>query len=119
MTDPGVWMFVLTGLAMAALAYGATRLAGRLVHPGRGGRSLQVLEALPLGRDRALYLVRVGAEVLVVGSAPGGISRVHALGAVDMPAPPAGSAAEPFARLLERLAGRGEKAAGGGGRDDA
>lgn len=77
MLDPAIWGFVLTGLAMAAVAYGAMRLAGRLTLPAAQGRRLQVLEALPLGRDRALFLVRVGEDVLLVGSAPGGVALVH------------------------------------------
>ncbi|OGS69688.1 MAG: hypothetical protein A2Y96_01750 [Firmicutes bacterium RBG_13_65_8] len=79
---------VTAGVVLAA-AWAARQAGKRLVPHGRG-RHLEVLDSLPLGVQRGLFLVRAGGRLLVVGvardsvallseidgSGSGGVSRV-------------------------------------------
>lgn len=69
--------FLLASVLVIALALVATRMLARWQFlPGRG-RRIRVLEGTAIGRDRHLLLVAVGKEVLLLGSAEGGVSLVH------------------------------------------
>jgi len=70
-------MFILASLAVIALALLVTRGLSRWSTLQFRGRRLRVLEGVPVGRNRYLLLVAVGKEVLVVGSAEGGITLLH------------------------------------------
>jgi flagellar biogenesis protein FliO len=70
-------LFLTASALVIGLTYGASRLLGQWqVKQGRG-RRMRVLEGIPAGRDRSLLLVRVGKEVLVVGSSPSGFATLH------------------------------------------
>ncbi len=73
----GLIMFLLASLAVIGLAFMVTRLMARWQGFQNRGRRLRVLEGVPIGKDRALLLVAVGKEVLVVGSSDGGVHLVH------------------------------------------
>ena len=94
---------VLALAAVCILAWVALRWSARRgLGVGRGGR-VQVLERVPLDARRALYLVRVGEKVLLVGAGDGAAPAV--LTEVDpetLPDVPEGSAVS-FAEVLARL----------------
>lgn len=69
--------FILASIAVIALAYVASRLLGNWQSVQTKGRRLRVLEGVPIGKDRSIYLVAVGKEVLVLGSSPSGVNLVH------------------------------------------
>jgi flagellar biogenesis protein FliO len=90
----------ITLLAVCALAfvvlYGARRLG-----IGRPSGPIELYGQLPLDARRAIYLVRVGANVFVVGVGEGGFTKLGEIPAADLPARPAEPQAL-FARLLRR-----------------
>ena len=90
----------ITLLAVCALAfvvlYGARRLG-----IGRPSGPIQLYGQLPLDARRAIYLVRVGAQVFVVGVGEGGFTKLGEIAAADLPELPA-EASTIFARLLRR-----------------
>lgn len=97
----------ITLLAVCALAfvvlYGARRLG-----IGRSSGPIELYGQLPLDARRAIYLVRVGAQVFVVGVGEGGFTKLGEIAATDLPALPPPTPAL-FARLLRRP--RAEKSA--------
>lgn len=92
----------ITLLAVCALAfvvlYGARRLG-----IGRSSGPIQLYGQLPLDARRAIYLVRVGAQVFVVGVGEGGFTKLGEIAASDLPRAPA-AATSAFAKLLGRSA---------------
>lgn len=76
-SGPGLWTFLLASLAVIGLAYLTTRLMTRWQGFQGKGRRLRVLEGVPIGKDRHLLLVAVGKELMVLGSAEGGVTLVH------------------------------------------
>jgi flagellar protein FliO/FliZ len=87
---------------------------GRRLGVGRPSGPLELLGRLPLDARRAVYLVRVGKLVYVVGSSEGGLTRLgeldaDALPAVEPPDPrgPGGGFAEVLARLRRGAPPRG------------
>jgi flagellar biogenesis protein FliO len=93
-------LFTLVAVCAAAFAvlYGARRLG-----IGRASGPISLAGQLPLdahGR-RAIYLVRVGEQVLVVGASEGGLTKLGEIPASELPA----RADEPtpaFAKVLAR-----------------
>lgn len=82
--SPGALLtFVLAGLAVAVLAYVASRALGSWHSVQTRGKRLRVLEGVPVGKDRQLWLVAVGKEVLVVGASAGGVQLVHRVEATE------------------------------------
>lgn len=117
-----------TGLSLAAPGLALFGLAGAallLARKKKGtGRLVQVLETTALGPRRALVVARLGDELLLLGSAEGGITLLRsqpagaaaASAAEDLPAKlaaaPARPAPAPLASLVDRLRGvRGKPAA--------
>ncbi len=97
----------LTLLAVCALAfivlYGARRLG-----IGRANGPIQLCGQLPLDARRSIYLVKVGAQVLVVGVGEGGFTKLGEMAATDLPADT--SPARPtFAAALARAFGKRDK----------
>ena len=94
-------------LAWVVLRWSAKRGFGM----GPSGGRLRVLERVPLDQRRALYLVRVGDRVLLVGAGEGASPTVLAeLDPSELPpAPerPPGNAS--FAAILRRIGGRGDR----------
>jgi flagellar biosynthetic protein FliO len=88
-------------LAWVIVRWGARRGFGL----GAGGRRVRVLERVPLDARRALYLVRVGDKVLLVGAgdtgAPAVLSEIDP-DTVPTVETPDGSA---FGAVLKRLRG--------------
>jgi flagellar biogenesis protein FliO len=96
----------LLGVILLAVAvlYGGRRLG-----IGRASGPLELLGRLPLDARRAVYLVKVGKLVYVVGSSEGGLTRLGELEAEAVPdhgpsGPPAARAPR-FADVLARLRG--------------
>lgn len=112
---------VVTLLAVCALAfvvlYGARRMG-----IGRPRGPVELVGLLPLDARRAIYLVKVAGQVIVVGASEAGLTKLGELPAGEMPpedkVDPAG-----FSDVLARVLGRekngaapanGGVAAGGG-----
>jgi len=93
---------MVTVLAIVALAvlvlYGGKRLG-----IGRPSGPLELLGRLPLEARRAVYLVRVGKVVYVVGASEGGLTRLGEMDADAVPAGGVGAENPTFAKVLERL----------------
>jgi len=90
-----VTLVVVCLLAFVVL-YGARRLG-----IGRPRGPISLVGQLPLDARRAIYLVRVGANVIVVGVGEGGFTKLGEIAAADLPTdatPPA-----PFADVLARV----------------
>jgi flagellar biogenesis protein FliO len=97
---------LVTLLGVVALAvlvlYGARRLG-----VGRPGGPIDLVGRLPLDGRRAVYLVRVGEVVYVVGASEAGLTKLgeHPLGDLDLTA---ASGPPPFRETLQRVLGRGD-----------
>jgi flagellar biosynthetic protein FliO len=106
----------------AALAYAAKRWGIRRALPGRG-RHLEVVETVPLSFKRALVLVRIGDQLLVIGQgehelhhiaqlpaslldAPVARAAIHDPVAPPAAQPPAAAPGADFAATLARLIGK-------------
>ncbi len=103
---------LVCGLAWVVIKFG---LARWLRQKARPDASLEVLETLPLGGRRAVYLVRALDRVLVVGASDNGLSTLCDLGA--------GSAdsydASTFTKALEASSGDREEDAAPNRGDDS
>jgi flagellar biogenesis protein FliO len=99
-----VTLFAVCALAVVVL-WGARR-----VGIGRPSGPIELLGHLPLEARRGIYLVKVGAQVFVVGVGEGGFTKLgeipaDALPAAPLPASPA--FADVLARMLKRKEGSG------------
>ena len=98
----------VTLVAVCALAfvilYGARRFG-----LGRATGSIELVGQLPLDARRAVYLVKVGQQVFVVGVAEGGMTKLGELAASDVPTP-AVTRSPAFADVLARAIGAGKTA---------
>jgi flagellar biogenesis protein FliO len=95
----------VTLLAVCALAVGVLWGARRL-GLGRPSGPIELVGHLPLDARRAVYLVRVGAQVFVIGMGESGMMKLGEIAASDLPeGPPRGPA---FRDVIARVrAGRG------------
>jgi flagellar biogenesis protein FliO len=84
----GISLTVIVGLAIG-LGVAVKKLGRRRLLPGRG-RHLDVIETVPLGFKRAISLIRLGDQVLVVGQ---GEHELHHL--ATLPASVLGAPADP------------------------
>ena len=85
-----------------ALLFGARRLG-----VGRATGAIELVGQLPLDARRAIYLVKVGAQVFVVGVGEAGFTKLGEIGAGELPATPhveRTSFAAVLARVLKRPA---------------
>ncbi|MBX3128296.1 MAG: flagellar biosynthetic protein FliO [Polyangiaceae bacterium] len=103
---------LLAIIALGALVLFAARRAG----VGRVAGPLSLVGRLPLDGRRAIYLVRVGKTVIVVGASEAGLSKLgelsdEGLELDDAPVP----AASPFAAILARALRRSDAPASGAG----
>ena len=75
-----LWMTVCVVLIIG-LAYWFTKfVAGRgALGAFSGGRRMEVLDRMPLGRDQSVVLARVGERYLLLGATPAGISLLAEL----------------------------------------
>jgi flagellar biogenesis protein FliO len=94
---------LLTLLAVCAVAwvilYGARRMG-----IGRPSGPVELCGHLPIEGRRAIYLVKVGPLVFVVGASEAGLSKIGEIPAADLPASLA--PAEPFPSVLARIFSR-------------
>jgi flagellar biogenesis protein FliO len=94
----------VTLVAVCALAFvvlwGARRLG-----IGRPSGPIELRGHLPLDARRAIYLVKVGAQVFVVGVGEGGFTKLGEIPASDLPAAQPSSATA-FGDVLARVLSR-------------
>ncbi len=78
---------MLAGLAVViALLLGCLWLIRRLAAPrGSAAAAIEVLGAAAVGPRERVVLVRLGEQVLVLGVAPGSVTRLHEMKAEDLP----------------------------------
>lgn len=98
---------LLALVAVSVLAWVVLRWAGRRGLGGVGRGRVQVLERVPLEGRRALYLVKVGDRVLLLGAGDAGAPAVLAeLDPGELPALPAGPDGPSWAAIWARLGKR-------------
>ena len=90
---------LVTLVAVVALAV-LVLVAGRRLGLGRPMGPVDLVGKLPLDARRAVYLVRIGKIVYVVGASEAGLTR---LGEMDAESIPPSPPAETFTGVLERL----------------
>jgi flagellar protein FliO/FliZ len=97
-------------LAVLAAIFAVAWLARRVRGAGnRVGNAIDVLADVPLGPKERAVLIKVGAEQILIGVAPGRVSPLHVLrDPIDLPKPTAATAPAPasFAALLKRSLGK-------------
>jgi flagellar protein FliO/FliZ len=106
----GLASVTLALLAVLAAIFAVAWLARRVRGIGnRVGNAIDVLADMPVGPKERAVLLKVGAEQILIGVAPGRISALHVLREpIDIPkatastSPPAAS----FAALLKRSLGK-------------
>ncbi len=91
-----VTLLAVCGLAFVVL-YGARRLG-----IGRPRGPIQLVGQLPLDARRAIYLVQVGGQVIVVGASEAGFTRLGEIAAGELP-PPSEVVSAPFADVPARV----------------
>ena len=96
-----VTLVAVCALAFAVL-YGARRLG-----IGRPKGPIELVGLLPLDARRAIYLVRVAGQVIVVGASEAGFTKLGELPASDVPANDSVAAPRAtFADVLSRALGK-------------
>lgn len=95
-----VTLVAVTALAFAVL-YGARRLG-----IGRPRGPIELVGLLPLDARRAIYLVKVGNLVLVVGASEAGFTKLGEMQASEAALAPSTSEPAPFSDVLARVLGR-------------
>jgi flagellar protein FliO/FliZ len=97
-----VTLVAVCGVAFVVL-WGARRLG-----IGRPSGPIELLGQLPLDARRSIYLVKVGAQVFVVGVGEGGFTKLGDIPASEVPRiePAHGTA---FGDVLARVLARGKK----------
>jgi flagellar protein FliO/FliZ len=93
---------MVTVLAIVVLAV-LVIYGGRRFGLGRPSGPLELVGRLPLDARRAVYLVRVGKVVYVVGASEGGLTRLGEMDAEAVPPAPSGTGGSTFAEVLGRL----------------
>jgi flagellar protein FliO/FliZ len=100
---------LVTLLAIVLLAV-LVLYGGRRLGLGRPSGPLELVGRLPLDARRAVYLVKVGKLVYVVGASEGGLTRLGELDAEALPASASGGLGPSFADVLGRLVKPGRRA---------
>lgn len=93
--ETSVTLVAVCALALVVL-WGARRLG-----VGRPTGPIELCGHLPLDARRSIYLVRVGAQVFIVGVGEGGFTKLGELDASEVPERAATRTA-PFAEVLGR-----------------
>ena len=79
---------MLFGLAVViALLFACLGLSRRLSAPRGGGAAIKVLGAAAVGPRERVVLVELGEQVLVLGVAPGSVTRLHDMKRSELPLP--------------------------------
>lgn len=89
---------LLAVCALAAVVLWSARRAGL----GRPGGPIELVGRLPLEARRSIYLVKVGAQVFVVGVGEGGITKLGEMPADTLP-PAESLRVPPFGEVLSRI----------------
>lgn len=98
---------VVTLVAVIALAV-LVLYAARKVGVGRPAGPVSLVGRLPLDGRRAIYLIRVGEKVFIVGASEAGLSKLGELDGDGLDLAPE-VASPAFAEVLSRALGRGKK----------
>ncbi len=93
---------LLAIVALAVLVLVGARRAGM----GRTAGPLELVGRLPLDGRRAVYLVRVGSTVYVVGASEAGIAKLGEVTDGSIPLPSATNQNETFREVLSRAFGK-------------
>jgi flagellar biogenesis protein FliO len=92
----GSWSLVMIGITLALAVCGGIIASGRRFLPQRAGVNMEVVGRVSLSPKHAVYLLRVGRRVLLVGAgtqgSPSLITELDDLGEID-PEPPRGEQA--------------------------
>ena len=79
---------MMFGLAVViALLFASLWLIRRLSAPRGGGAAIKVLGAAAVGPRERVVLVELGEQVLVLGVAPGSVTRLHDMKRSELPLP--------------------------------
>jgi flagellar protein FliO/FliZ len=97
-----VTLVVVCGLAFVVL-YGARRLG-----VGQPSGAARLVGRLPLDARRAVYLVKVGAKVLVVGASEAGLTKLGEMDETDLPKEEVPKTTD-FGDVLARAMGKKKK----------
>jgi flagellar biogenesis protein FliO len=92
---------LVTLLAVCALAVLVLWSARRL-GVGRSTGPIELCGHLPLDGRRAIYLVKVGAQVFIIGVGEGGFAKLGEVSASDLPTP-SPAAGSSFSSVLARV----------------
>lgn len=96
-----VLLLLLGFVAVLVLAYLCTRLVGRQFPLGPGSSGyIQVVDRVPLGQEGALYIVRAGGQLFLLGAAAHSIQLLGTLQEEKLEKSAAQPASVPFAQLL-------------------
>lgn len=106
----GLASVTLALLVVLAAIFGVAWVARRVRGMGnRLGNAIDVLADMPLGPKERAVLLKVGAEQILIGVAPGRVSALHVLREpIEIPkaATAASPAAASFGALLKRSLGK-------------
>jgi flagellar protein FliO/FliZ len=110
----------LVTLAAVAVLAVLVLYAARRIGVGRPSGPLSIAGRLVLDARRAIYLVRIGDVVYVVGASEAGLSKLgeiaaNTLGAADEPPKAGGLSALGFQEILKQVGRRGSGAGEQGG----
>lgn len=101
----------VTLVAVCALAF-VVLWGARRMGLGRPSGPIELRGHLPLDARRAIYLVKVGAQVFIVGVGEGGFTKLGEIAASELPeALPAGGSS--FTEVLARVLSRGNEKGSG------
>jgi flagellar biogenesis protein FliO len=96
-------LVMLTGVAALAVLLLSV---GRRFGIGRPSGPLELVGRLPLDGRRAVYLVRVGETVYVVGASEAGLNKLGELPKAGLELPAGVPTGAAFGSVLERVLGR-------------
>ncbi|AKU95781.1 hypothetical protein AKJ09_02445 [Labilithrix luteola] len=96
-----VTLLAVCGLAFVVL-YGARKLG-----VGRPRGPVELVGQLPLDARRQIYLVKVGTQVIIVGSSEAGFTKLGEMSAAEVAALPENpsSSGTPFSEVFARVLG--------------
>jgi flagellar protein FliO/FliZ len=91
---------LLVCVVAVVVLYGARRFG-----IGRARGPIELVGQLPLDARRAVYLVRVAGQVIVVGASEAGLTRLGEVAEGTLPKEPQKQVGAPFKDVLARLRG--------------